>query len=229
MALYSIHTMCSVSTFIQVHKGLTKVLTRTSMLTNKLLHKLPKLFPRGISVQRPSGSRRSGLSWACSLNTLSSTGCEYKGAAIATCEAIWLKRLLKDFNESVDEPIRIYCDNQSNIQLARNSVFHPRTKHIEVHYCYVREHIIVGDIDIVYICTNLQMVDIFTKTLGTTKLQQFSLALDLRPFNTTSLRHMLEGEESKLPQEGWRKSDINKDVKYLTLELQGACWDIKLN
>ena len=41
------------------------------------------------------------------------------------------------------------------------------------------------------------MVDIFTKTLGTTKLQQFSLALDLRPFNTTSLCHMLE-EEPKL-------------------------------
>ena len=144
----------------------------------------------------------SGLiSWSSKKQptiALSRTEAKYRGAAIATCEVIWLKRLLKDFNESVDEPIRIYCDNQSNIQLARNSVFHPRTKHIEVHYCYVREHIIVGDIDIVYICTNLQMVDIFTKTLGTTKLQQFSLALDLRPFNTTSLRHRLEGEEPKL-------------------------------
>ena len=36
--------------------------------------------------------------------TLSSTEAEYRGAVIATCEAIWLKRLLKDFNE----PIRIY-------------------------------------------------------------------------------------------------------------------------
>ena len=71
---------------------------------------------------------------------LSSTEAEYRGAAIATCEEIWLKRLLKDFNEPVDEPIRIYCDNQSSIQLARNSVFHAQTKHIEVHYHYIREH-----------------------------------------------------------------------------------------
>ena len=124
--------------------------------------------------------------------------CSHSGAELSRGVAKSIRQLhFEDFNESVDEPIRIYCDNQSNIQLARNSVFHPRTKHIEVHYCYVREHIIVGDIDIVYICTNLQMVDIFTKTLGTTKLQQFSLALDLRPFNTTSLCHMLE-EEPKL-------------------------------
>jgi hypothetical protein len=35
---------------------------------------------------------------------LSSTEAEYRGAAVATCEAIWLKRLLKDLHEEVSDP-----------------------------------------------------------------------------------------------------------------------------
>ena len=50
-------------------------------------------------------------------------------------------------------------------------------------------------------------------------------ALGLRPSNTTSLRHMLEGEEPILPRKGRRKPkpDGDKDVERLTLELKGAC------
>ena len=53
---------------------------------------------------------------------LSSTEAEYRGAAIATCEAIWLKRLLRDLQEEASDPTTIYCDNLSNIQLAKNPV-----------------------------------------------------------------------------------------------------------
>ena len=48
---------------------------------------------------------------------LSSTEAEYRGAAVATCEAIWLKRLLKDLQEEVSDPTTIYCDNLRSIQL----------------------------------------------------------------------------------------------------------------
>ena len=65
---------------------------------------------------------------------LSSTEAEYRGAAIATCEVIWLKRLLKDLQVKVSAPTAIYCDNLSSIHLAKNPVFHARTVHIEVHY-----------------------------------------------------------------------------------------------
>ena len=64
---------------------------------------------------------------------LSSTEAEYRGAAVATYEAIWLKRILKDLQEEVSDPTTIYCDNLNSIQLAKNPVFHARTKHIEVH------------------------------------------------------------------------------------------------
>ena len=61
----------------------------------------------------------------------------------------------------------------SSIQLAKNLVFHARTKHIEVHYHYVREKVLAGDIDLVYVSTHEHVVDILTKSLGEKKLQSF--------------------------------------------------------
>ena len=101
---------------------------------------------------------------------LSSTEAEYRGAAVAACEVAWLRTLLGDLGVHVDERVFIYCDNLSSIQLARNPVFHARTKHIEVHYHYIQEQVLTGDIDLVYVSTEEQMADIFTKALGAEKL-----------------------------------------------------------
>ena len=60
---------------------------------------------------------------------LSSTQAEYRGVTMATCEAVWLQKLLCDLDMQVNGPVVIYCDNMSSIQLARNLVFHARTKH----------------------------------------------------------------------------------------------------
>ena len=94
---------------------------------------------------------------------------------------------MKDFNELVNKPILIHCDNLSSIQLAKNPVFHARTKHIEVHYHYIRERVLAGDIDLQYVGTSVQVADIFNKALGLDKLRQFSVDLGLRPLDMLSL------------------------------------------
>ena len=63
--------------------------------------------------------------------------------------------------------------------LANHPVYHDRTKHIEVHYHFVREKILVGDIDLVYVSTKEQVADIFTKALDTKKLCKFRGLLDV--------------------------------------------------
>ena len=85
---------------------------------------------------------------------LSSTEAEYRGAAVATCEVIWLKRLIKDLQEEVSDPTTIYCDNLSSIQLAKNPVFHARTKHIEVHYHFLRERVLSSEVELLYVLTD---------------------------------------------------------------------------
>jgi hypothetical protein len=93
---------------------------------------------------------------------LSSTEVEYRGATMAACEVTWLRKLLGDLGLHVDRQVVIYCDNLSNIQLARNLVFHARTKHIKVHYHFIREKFLVGEIDLIYVNTEDQVADIFT-------------------------------------------------------------------
>ncbi len=73
----------------------------------------------------------------------------------------------------MDAPIVIYCDNISSILLANNSVYHARTKHIEVHYHFIREKVIAKEIDLIHVSTENQVADIFTKALGTDKLKKF--------------------------------------------------------
>ena len=97
---------------------------------------------------------------------LSSTEAEYRGASMATCEVAWLHKLLYDMHQPTDGPVVIYCDNMSSIHLANNPIYHARTKHIEVHYHYVREKVLLGLIDLVYVSTEDQVADIFTKALG---------------------------------------------------------------
>ena len=110
---------------------------------------------------------------------LSSTEAEYRGATVAACEVVWLKRILKDLGISSKDPIPLYCDNMSNVHLARNPMFHAHTEHIEVHYHFIRERVQAGDVDLQHISSNLKIADIFTKALATDKLRQFMSEIGL--------------------------------------------------
>ena len=126
---------------------------------------------------------------------LSSTEAEYRGAAVAACEVAWLNKLLHDFGLQAHRKVVLYCDNLSSIQLARNPVFHARTKHIEVHYHFIREKVLSGEIDLEYVNTEEQVADIFTKALGAEKLRRFQATLGLQELEL-SLRGSVEMSSS---------------------------------
>ena len=64
---------------------------------------------------------------------------EYVAATSCVCHAIWLRKLLKDLNVPQGEPTVIRIDSKSAIALAKNPVFHERSKHIDTRYHYIRE------------------------------------------------------------------------------------------
>jgi len=72
----------------------------------------------------------------------------------------------------VDAPIIIYCDNINSIVLANNPVHHARTKHIEVHYHFIREKVLARKINLIHVSTEHQVANIFTKALNTNKLKE---------------------------------------------------------
>ena len=89
------------------------------------------------------------------------------------------QKATKGLQVEVSDPTTIYQDNLSNIQLAKNLIFHARMKHIEVHYHFVREHVLSSEVELMYVPTDRQNVDIFAKPLGLYKLRQFSGVLRL--------------------------------------------------
>ncbi|MCO5603060.1 hypothetical protein L7F22_057204 [Adiantum nelumboides] len=103
---------------------------------------------------------------------LSSTEAEYKAVCFASCEALWLRRHLGDMGAVQEQPTMLLCDNQSCMAIARNPVFHVRTKHIEVQYHFVRELILDGEVEMEYCPTMDNCADIFTKALGSKTLER---------------------------------------------------------
>ncbi|KAK2976468.1 hypothetical protein RJ640_003077 [Escallonia rubra] len=62
---------------------------------------------------------------------LSTCEAEYIAAAACTCQAIWLKNILKELYLIEEGSTTIYIDNKSAIALAKNPVSHSRSKHID--------------------------------------------------------------------------------------------------
>jgi hypothetical protein len=78
--------------------------------------------------------------------SLLTTEAEYRATAMAAQESTWLTRLLQDLRQPVKQVLH-YCDNRSAICLVENPVFHARTKHIKVHYHFIREKFLQGEIN----------------------------------------------------------------------------------
>jgi hypothetical protein len=63
-------------------------------------------------------------------------------ASLATNEAIWIRRFLKEFGFAQLVVIVILIDNQGNITLIKNPIHHNRTKHIDICHHYVKEMVV---------------------------------------------------------------------------------------
>ena len=99
----------------------------------------------------------------------SSAESEYRSLSSAATEVIWLQSLFMELNIEIETVPISWCDNTATKDLSANPVFHSRTKHIEVDIHFIREKVAAKELEVRYIPTDLQKVDIFTKALSTTR------------------------------------------------------------
>lgn len=128
----------------------------------------------------------------------STTEAEYRALSEGAREAVFLKRLLQELNVTTDAQVTLncqnqevlsnvseaekptlhdsqltlHCDNQGAINLAKNPIFHARTKHIELQHHYIRERVLEGEVTLNYIPTAEQPADILTKALPRWKFEK---------------------------------------------------------
>ncbi|GJX90903.1 retrovirus-related pol polyprotein from transposon TNT 1-94 [Tanacetum coccineum] len=121
---------------------------------------------------------KAPITWKSTLQSttaLSTTKAEYMAMTKVVKEAIWLQGLLGELGIS-QKFVTMHSDSQSAINLAKNQVYHARTKHINVRYHFIREILEEGGVRIQKIHTSKNPADMLTKVVAVIK---FNYCLDL--------------------------------------------------
>ena len=117
----------------------------------------------------------SHITW-CSTKqeivALSSCEAEFMAATEAAKQAIWLQELMSEVVNEVCRRVIIRVDNKSAIELARNHVFHGRSKNIHRRFHFIRECVENEHVEVEHVPENKQRADILTKPLGRIKFTE---------------------------------------------------------
>lgn len=105
---------------------------------------------------------------------LSSTEAEYMSLTAAIQEAKWLKNLRDELLNDSTKILTICCDNKSAIDLASTTMYHARTKHIDVKYHFIRDTLMEGAFKLDYLRTDHMLADMLTKALVPCKHLKFT-------------------------------------------------------
>ncbi|GJV72115.1 retrotransposon protein, putative, ty1-copia subclass [Tanacetum coccineum] len=101
--------------------------------------------------KRNSSGLDIGLTWKRSKHdTVADSTCEseYIAACEASKEAIWMKNFIGDLGvvPTVQDPIKIFCDNESAVALTKEPKDHGKSKHIDRKYHFVRSKVAEGHV-----------------------------------------------------------------------------------
>ena len=112
--------------------------------------------------------------------TMSSTEAEYVAMSMCVMEMEFIRQVIESTGFEVKLPMKLYVDNVSAIELAKNYSTSGRTKHIDVRLHYIREMIDQGMLELVFVPTNSNTSDIMTKNVSTEKYKDHSHGLGVQ-------------------------------------------------
>ncbi|GKC96385.1 hypothetical protein Tco_1161827 [Tanacetum coccineum] len=86
--------------------------------------------------------------------------------------------------------ILMYCDSKSAIAISCNPVQHSKTTHIDIRYHFIKEHVERGTVEIYFVGTEYQLVDLFTKVLPKERFEYLVHPFGLRCMTPTQMESL---------------------------------------
>ncbi|GJS77083.1 retrovirus-related pol polyprotein from transposon TNT 1-94 [Tanacetum coccineum] len=107
------------------------------------------------------------VSWSSKkqdCTAMSTAEAEYVSLSLCCAQVIWMRTQLLDHGYKYNR-ISMYRDSKSAIAISCNPVQHSKTKHIDIRYHFIKEHVEKGTVEIYFVGIEYQLADLFTKAL----------------------------------------------------------------
>ncbi|GJS90042.1 retrovirus-related pol polyprotein from transposon TNT 1-94 [Tanacetum coccineum] len=112
-------------------------------------------------------SYNMGLCWSSKkqdCTAMFTAEAEYVSLFACCVQVIWMRTQLLDYGYKYNQ-ILMYCDSKSAIAISCNLVQHSKTKHIDIRYHFIKEHVEKGTVKLYFVGTEYKLADLFTKAL----------------------------------------------------------------
>ena len=116
------------------------------------------------------------ISWRSgkqSLVAASSCEAEYIALFHATSQALFLRQLFAEIQNTTPQTVQIFGDNMGSIKLAQHQAYHKKSRHINIKFHFIRKYVENKDIKITYIPSKLNMADMCTKPIKSPNIRNF--------------------------------------------------------
>ncbi|GKE57506.1 hypothetical protein Tco_1496691 [Tanacetum coccineum] len=117
---------------------------------------------------------------------MSTAEAEYVSLSACCAQVIWMRTQLLDYGYKYNR-IPMYCDSKSAIAISCNLVQHSKTKHIDIQYHFIKEHVEKGTVEIYFVVTEYQLTDLFTKALPKERFEHLVHRIGMRCMTPTQL------------------------------------------
>nr|GEY47825.1 ribonuclease H-like domain-containing protein [Tanacetum cinerariifolium] len=124
----------------------------------------------------------------------SNTEAEYIALSGCCAQILWMRSQLLNYGLGFNK-IPKYRDNKSDIALCCNIVKHSRSKHIDIRYHFIKEHVENGVIELYFVNTEYQLANLFTKALGRERIELLINKLGMRSFTPETLKLLMNEED----------------------------------
>ena len=108
------------------------------------------------------------VSWRSAKQTLTATStmeAEFVSCFEASSRGVWLKSFISGLRivDYISKPLKLYCDNSVVVFMAKNNKSGSRSKHMNIKYLAIREHVKEEKVVIEHISTESMIADLLTK------------------------------------------------------------------